>query len=89
MKAWMIAAISIVVTIAIVSWFIMRPPEPTPLTSFESPFVFGQFRLPLENPLTEEGVALGRRIFYDRRLSGNNEVACSTCHRQQLAFTDG
>jgi cytochrome c peroxidase len=89
MKAWMIIGTSMVSTIAIVGWLIMTPPEPTPLASFESPFVFGQFRLPLENPLTEEGVALGRRLFYDRRLSGNNEVACSTCHIQQLAFTDG
>jgi cytochrome c peroxidase len=34
-------------------------------------------------------VALGRRLFYDRALSGNGTYACSSCHRQELAFTDG
>ena len=61
----------------------------TPITDFSAPFVFGQFRVPEDNPLTDEAVELGRRLFYDVRLSGNNEVSCSTCHRQQLAFTDG
>ena len=61
----------------------------TPITDFSAPFVFGQFRVPEDNPLTDEAVELGRRLFYDVRLSGNNEVSCATCHRQQLAFTDG
>ena len=61
----------------------------TPITSFSAPFIFGQFRVPADNPLTDEAVELGRRLFYDVRLSGNNEVSCATCHRQQLAFTDG
>lgn len=42
-----------------------------------------------ENPLTAEGIALGRMLFYDTRLSGNNKVSCASCHSQQLAFTDG
>ena len=63
--------------------------RPTPITNFSAPFVFGQFRVPEDNPLTDEAVELGRRLFYDVRLSGNNEVSCATCHRQQLAFTDG
>lgn len=41
------------------------------------------------NPLTKEGVALGRKLFYDVRLSGNNRISCSSCHRQELAFSDG
>ena len=41
------------------------------------------------NPLTKEGVELGRRLFYDKRLSGNNRISCASCHQQQLAFTDG
>jgi cytochrome c peroxidase len=51
--------------------------------------VFGRFALPEANPLTEESVELGRRLFYDTRLSGNNQVSCATCHVQRLAFTDG
>lgn len=45
--------------------------------------------VPEENPLTPEKVALGRRLFFDRRLSRDNTVACATCHDPQRAFTDG
>jgi len=44
---------------------------------------------PADNPLTVEGVALGRRLFYETALSIDNTVACASCHRQELAFTDG
>jgi cytochrome c peroxidase len=43
----------------------------------------------VDNPLTKEGVKLGRMLFYDKRLSGNNQLSCASCHRQDLAFTDG
>jgi cytochrome c peroxidase len=36
-----------------------------------------------------EAAALGHRLFFDTRLSGNGAVACSTCHRPELHFTDG
>jgi cytochrome c peroxidase len=61
----------------------------TPLEGFSAPFVFGKFEVPPNNPLTQESVALGRRLFHDPILSGTNEVSCSTCHLQRLAFTDG
>jgi len=61
----------------------------TPLRDFSAPFVFGRFQLPERNPLTAESVRLGRRLFYDPRLSGNNALSCATCHVQSLAFTDG
>jgi cytochrome c peroxidase len=32
---------------------------------------------------------LGHKLFFDARLSANNQVACATCHRPDLAFTDG
>ena len=32
-------------------------------------------------------VELGRRLFYDRRMSVNGATSCATCHRQDLAFT--
>ena len=34
-------------------------------------------------------IELGRRLFYDRRLSANGRIACATCHRQELGFSDG
>jgi len=46
-------------------------------------------RVPTDNPMTPEKVELGRHLFYDRRLSVNGKTSCATCHRQELAFTDG
>ncbi|MBB5636622.1 cytochrome c peroxidase [Pedobacter cryoconitis] len=43
----------------------------------------------LDNPLTSEGIALGKMLFYDTRLSGNNRLSCASCHRPELAFSDG
>ncbi|MEO0790885.1 MAG: cytochrome-c peroxidase, partial [Bacteroidota bacterium] len=39
--------------------------------------------------LTEEGIELGRRLFYDPLMSRDNTISCASCHRQELAFTDG
>ncbi|MEZ4327884.1 MAG: di-heme enzyme [Polyangiales bacterium] len=46
-------------------------------------------RIPEDNPLTQAKVELGRFLFYDVRLSDNETQSCSSCHRQELAFTDG
>ncbi|HEX5692954.1 MAG TPA: MbnH family di-heme enzyme [Roseiflexaceae bacterium] len=45
--------------------------------------------VPQDNPLTVEKIELGRRLFYDARLSANGTQSCASCHRQSLAFTDG
>ncbi|PKL34595.1 MAG: di-heme enzyme [Spirochaetae bacterium HGW-Spirochaetae-10] len=39
--------------------------------------------------VTEDAVELGRRLFYDERLSGNGEQSCASCHIQSFGFTDG
>ncbi len=44
--------------------------------------------IPPDNPLTVAGVDLGRHLFYDKLLSGDQTQACATCHNQKLAFTD-
>jgi cytochrome c peroxidase len=41
------------------------------------------------NPSTPEKVALGKKLFYDRRLSGDGTMSCVTCHMPEMAFTDG
>lgn len=46
-------------------------------------------RVPEDNPMSVEKVELGRFLFYDKRLSGNQTQSCAGCHQQQLAFTDG
>jgi cytochrome c peroxidase len=52
------------------------------------PAGFPAMNIPIDNALTVEGVALGRKLFYDPILSSNNLVSCSSCHNQQMAFTD-
>lgn len=42
----------------------------------------------LENPPTPETVRLGRWLFYDKRLSADNSIACATCHRPENAFSE-
>ena len=44
---------------------------------------------PESNRLTKEKVALGRRLFFDKRLSRDGTVACATCHAPKRAFSDG
>jgi cytochrome c peroxidase len=46
-------------------------------------------RVPEDNPMTAAKVELGRFLFYDKRLSANETESCGSCHRQELAFTDG
>lgn len=49
---------------------------------------FPQVKLPADNPLTQEGVALGRQLFHDVRLSINGTQSCASCHDQAHAFAD-
>lgn len=44
--------------------------------------------VPYDNPLTVEGAALGRRLFYETALSSNGAISCASCHQQRFAFGD-
>ncbi|MDD1614006.1 MAG: photosynthetic protein synthase I, partial [Methylococcaceae bacterium] len=43
--------------------------------------------VPANNPLTKEKISLGRKLFYDRRLSLNNTFSCAMCHVPEQGFT--
>ncbi|MDG5493920.1 methanobactin export MATE transporter MbnM [Niveispirillum sp. BGYR6] len=45
--------------------------------------------VPSDNAMSETRFQLGRRLFYDMRLSGGGNLACASCHQQDKAFTDG
>lgn len=45
--------------------------------------------IPADNPLTVQKVELGRILFFDKRLSDDNTIACASCHLAQFGFTDG
>ncbi|MBK9338246.1 MAG: cytochrome C peroxidase [Lewinellaceae bacterium] len=49
---------------------------------------FPQVPIPPDNPLTVDGVQLGRRLFYDPILSGDSTQSCASCHLPQGSFTD-
>ena len=44
---------------------------------------------PAQNPTTHARVELGRRLFFDKRLSGDNGMSCATCHVPAKGFADG
>ena len=50
--------------------------------------IFPNPNLATDNPLTREGVKLGRMLFYEKMLSKNNQMSCASCHIQQFAFSD-
>mgnify|MGYP003880735281 FL=1 len=56
---------------------------------FNIPDGIPSFREPSYNKVSKAGFELGRKLFYDPILSGNNKVSCATCHVQSLAFADG
>jgi cytochrome c peroxidase len=75
---------------------IVDPPPaytPTPY-ELEIPYAFPtKLNIPGDNPLTVEGVELGRYLFYDGRLSGRTHpdslMSCSSCHIQENNFEPG
>lgn len=72
-------------------------PEPPPIvippggggdTTIISVSELPPLRVPQDNPLSVAGVDLGRHLFYDKMLSGDQSQSCATCHNQSDAFTD-
>ncbi|MDX5348470.1 MAG: cytochrome-c peroxidase [Hymenobacteraceae bacterium] len=48
----------------------------------------GPMPSPADNPTTQEGVLLGRKLFYDKQLSDNNTISCASCHAPESSFSD-
>src|SRR5262249_38340087 len=67
-------------------------PPPAPLVGAATPTGLAAggpgATAPITNALTEARAQLGRRLFFDPRLSRTNDVSCSTCHQQEHAFSD-
>ncbi|MCF6307662.1 MAG: cytochrome-c peroxidase [Flavobacteriaceae bacterium] len=60
--------------------------------NLEIPEIFGNLLLPplvpTNNPQTIEGIALGRQLFYEKKLSGDGTQACAACHFAEFSFVD-
>jgi cytochrome c peroxidase len=59
------------------------------VVTIEPPLGLPQVPIPADNPPTRETIALGRKLFYDPRLSKNNTLSCASCHNPYMAFSDG
>lgn len=72
-----------------------RSPQQAPakpigaVVHIESPLGLPPVPVPSGNQPTVEAIALGRRLFYDRRLSVDDTLSCASCHNPQLGFSDG
>ena len=53
------------------------------------PLELWNYFVPSDNPMSEAKVALGRDLFFDKRLSADGSLSCSTCHDPRFGFTDG
>jgi cytochrome c peroxidase len=62
--------------------FAAEPLSPVPLAPLPPP------PFPPENPTTPEKVELGKKLFFDRRLSGDGTMSCATCHAPESGFAD-
>jgi cytochrome c peroxidase len=79
-----------VAAIVFSGWSAFHDPFTTGPYKFLYPANFGnRVNEPTTNPTTKQGVHLGRLLFYEKKLSANNQISCGSCHQQKLAFTDG
>lgn len=65
-----------------------NPPAQTAEWKWDLPAGWSPPAVPADNPMSTAKVELGRRLFYDVRLSGNGTQSCASCHTQASAFTD-
>ncbi len=67
--------------------------QQTPYELLQPSYFPTKNNIPDDNPMTEEGVTLGRKLFYDPRLSGRDGTdgirSCSSCHHQEKSFEYG
>jgi len=67
--------------------------QPTPYELSQPSYFPSKNNIPADNPMSVEGVALGRKLFYDPRLSGRDGTdgirSCSSCHHQEHNFEFG
>src|SRR6188474_1769583 len=59
------------------------PADYAPIARFEA------MTIPADNPLTPEKAALGKQLYFDKRLSGDGQLACYSCHVCEQRLTDG
>jgi cytochrome c peroxidase len=84
MKRTLVLIAALVAAILVITW-LMREPA----WDWQLPPNLPPPQVPADNPMNAAKVKLGRWLFYETRLSGNETMSCASCHIQALAFTDG
>jgi len=79
----------VLLTLATLRTAVLAEQDSTQEYSWNLPKGFPKPHVPAGNPMTAAKVELGRYLFYDARMSVNGKASCATCHKQELAFTDG
>jgi cytochrome c peroxidase len=65
------------------------PPMPKAAPLAAAPAALPELKVPADNALTAEKAALGKQLFFDKRLSKDGSAACETCHVPEKGWTDG
>lgn len=65
-----------------------EPPHAATPYPLQIPPFFPPMDVPSDNPLTYEGIELGRYLFWEKKLSGNNTQSCGSCHLPEHGFSD-
>ncbi len=87
--------IFIILAFVLVQFILFNPSNSAQQRAFENDVPLGfpadtwEYYVPKNNPLTESKIELGRKLFFDARLSADGKISCSTCHQPELGFTDG
>jgi cytochrome c peroxidase len=66
-----------------------QPATPPPAAPKPDVGPLGEMTIPADNPLTPEKADLGKKLFFDTRLSKTGKMACETCHHPEKGWTDG
>lgn len=84
----LISFIFILLTFSSCSDEIIEPLQKDEAYTLETPSGFPKMTFDVTgNPVTVNGVALGKKLFYEGKLSRNNTISCGFCHIQEYAFT--
>ena len=85
MTRWASALVVAAGFLGLAAWLLLHEPG----WKWDLPDDLPPPQVPADNPMHAAKVELGRWLFYDKRLSGNQTMSCGSCHIQALAFTDG
>ncbi|HLF83203.1 MAG TPA: cytochrome c peroxidase [Blastocatellia bacterium] len=96
MKRTSVVKLAVIGVVAILLPALVRASDsPASSSSFEIKMPLGipidlwTYFVPNDNPITAVKVELGRKLFFDARLSADGKVSCGSCHDPKRAFTDG